>query len=76
MHKAITLLVAAALVGCASVAPQPADPSSEPQPSVMAPPEPQPSVDAENTAMFTERLRQALSVVVAAFLSPDYRDAE
>lgn len=74
MVKAFALLVAITLSGCASQ-PQVSLPPSEQEPAVMAP-EPDASSAAMDLAMFAERFRQAVAVVVSGLLMPDYKDAE
>lgn len=78
MAKLTVLLVVAILVGCATGGHGPAvEPSPEPAPSVMAPPEPAPVATGRDLALFAERMAAAISVVVAGFfLTPDYKAQE
>jgi len=74
MPRAIVVLLAFTLASCASQ-PQVSLPPPDEQPSVMAP-EPDAATVATDLAMFAERLRQVVALVVSDFLSPDYRTAE
>jgi ABC-type phosphate/phosphonate transport system substrate-binding protein len=76
MLRPIAALLVVALSGCASQPHAAIPPSSDNEPSVMAPPEPEATTTATDIAMFAERLRQVVAVVVAGFLSPDYKDTE
>jgi len=68
MLKPAALLAALVLAGCASQ-PQVALPPPDEQPAVLAP-EPAPSSLATDMAMFGERLRQVVALVVTGFLNP------
>lgn len=76
MLRPAAVLLAVALWGCAGQPQTPSPSSPDHEPSVMAPPEPAPTTTATDIAMFAERMRQALAVVVAGFLSPDYNAGE
>ena len=78
MAKRTALLAVVLLVGCATNGSGPAvEPTSEPSPSVMAPPEPEPATTSRDLAFFAERMAEAVSVVVAGFfLTPDYKAQE
>lgn len=77
MSKVIVLLAVVILAGCATDGARPnAEPSSDPSPSVMAPPEPEAVTASKDLAYFAERMAEVVSVVIADFLSPDYRTQE
>lgn len=76
MLRPIAVLLVVALSGCASQPQTSIPPSPDNEPSVMAPPEPEATTRATDIAMFAERLRRVVAVVVAGFLSPDHIDTE
>lgn len=76
MLRPIAALLVVALSGCASQPQASHPPSPGNEPSVTAPPEPEAATTATDIAMFAERLRQVVAVVVAGFLSPDYKSTE